>query len=135
MLPGFEVYNMATRTGFAWQAVLLDINLPAEYAAEDIDRTSALADLGFEAGGVMIFVPTIDSATIGVLVQRDGEIATVPVALHYKKPSDDATAPWATTASTGGLMIEVPFGGIRWFRILTGADQTADRVFYVKGTL
>ena len=126
---------MATRTGIKWQAVLMDINLPAEYAAEDIDRTSALVDLGFEAGGVMVFVPTIDSATIGVLVQRDGEIATVPVALHYKKPSDDATAAWTTTASTGGFMIEISLGGIRFFRILTGADQTADRTFYVKGTV
>ena len=127
---------MGTRNGYEWISVLMDIDLTAEYAGEDIDRTSALVDLGFEAGGVMIFVPTIDSATISLLVQRDGLIATVPVALHHKKPSDDSTAAWVTTAGTGGYMIHCPvLGGIRYFRILTGADQTADRTFYVKGTL
>jgi hypothetical protein len=126
---------MATKPGQAWQSVLMDIDLPAEYAGEDIDRTSALVDLGFEASGVMIFVPTIDSATIGLLVQRDGAIATVPVPLHWKKVSDDSTTAWVTTAGTGGYMIHVPLGGIQYFRILTGANQTADRTFYVKGTV
>jgi len=126
---------MATKKGQKWQSVLLDIDLPAEYAAEDIDRTSSLVNLGFEASGVMIFIPTIDSATIGLLVQRDSAIATVPIALHYKKFADDASAAWLTTASTGGIMINIPLGGIQYFRILTGADQTADRTFYVKGTV
>jgi len=126
---------MATRNSMAWQSVLMDIDLPAEYAGEDIDRTSALVDLGFEAGGVMIFIPTIDNATVGLLVQRDSNIATVPVPLHYKKPSDDATGAWLTTASTGGFMINIPLGGIQYFRILTGANQTSDRTFYVKGTV
>ena len=126
---------MATKAGIAWQAVLMDIDLTAEYSGEDIDRTSALVDLGFEAGGVMIMVPTIDSATIGLLVQRDSVIATVPVALHHKKVSDDSTTAWITTAGTGGYMITVPLGGVRYFRILTGSNQTADRTFYVKGII
>lgn len=126
---------MATRIGQTWQSVLMDIDLPAEYSGEDIDRTSALVNLGFEASGVMIFVPTIDSATIGLLVQRDAAIATVPVPLHWKKVSDDTTTAWLTTASTGGFMIHAPLYGIQYFRILTGANQTADRTFYVKGTL
>lgn len=124
---------MTTRRNVAWQSVLMDIDLTAEYAGEDIDRTSALVNLGGEYTGVMIFVPTIDSATISLLVQRDSAIATVPVPLHYKKPADASTAVWATTASAGGYMITVPLGGIQYFRILTGADQTADRTFYVKG--
>jgi hypothetical protein len=126
---------MATRPNMAWQSVLLDYDLAAEFSGQDIDRTSHLADIGFEAGGIMIFVPTIDSATIGLLVQRDSAIATVPVALHYKLPHDASTAAWATTASTGGYMIHIPLGGIRYFRILTGADQTANRTFYFKGTV
>lgn len=126
---------MAIKAGQAWQSVLMDIDLAAEYSGEDIDRTSALVDLGFEASGVMIFVPAIDSATIGLLVQRDSAIATVPVALHWKKVSDDSTTAWVTTAGTGSLMIHVPLGGIQYFRILTGANQTADRTFYVKGTI
>ena len=127
---------MATRPGRGWQTVLLDYDLAAEFSGQDIDRTSHLADIGFEAGGVMIFVPTIESATISLLVQRDSAITTVPVALHYKLPSDATTAAWATTASTGGLMIHCPvLGGIQYFRILTGADQTANRTFYFKGTI
>ena len=127
---------MATRQSQEWQTVLMDIDLVAEYSGADIDRTSALVDLNFEAGGVMIFIPTIDSATISLLVQRDSSIATVPVALHYKKPSDASTAAWATTASTGGLMIHCPvLGGVQYLRILTGAEQTSDRTFYVKGTV
>ena len=127
---------MATRPKTAWQSVLMDIDLTAQYAGEDIDRTSALVDLGSECSGVMIFVPTIDSAAISLLVQRDGETDTVPVALHYQIPSDGSTAAWATTASTGGYMIHIPvLGGVRYFRILTGENQTADRTFYVKGTV
>jgi len=127
---------MAGITGIGWQSVLMDIDLTAQYSGEDIDRTSALVDLGFEASGVMIVVPTIDSAAVSLLVQMDGEIDTVPVALHHKKPADDSTALWATTAGTGGFMIHVPcLGGIRYFRIYTGANQTADRTFYVKGTV
>jgi hypothetical protein len=125
---------MATHPNIEWQSVVMDIDLTAEYSGEDINRTSALVNLGFEASGVMIFVPTIDSATISLLVQRDAEIDTVPVPLHWKKVSDDSTTAWVTTAGTGGYMINIPLGGIQYFRILTGADQTADRTFYVKGT-
>jgi hypothetical protein len=126
---------MATKAGQTWQSVLMDIDLTAEYSGEDIDRTSALVDLGFEASGVMIFIPTIDSAAVSLLVQRDSSIATVPVALHHKKVSDDSTVLWATTAGTGGFMINIPLGGIQYFRIYTGANQTADRTYYVIGTL
>ena len=126
---------MAGNKGLSWQAVLMDIDLTAEYSGEDIDRTSALVDLGHECSGVMIFVPTISSAAISLLVQRDSTITTVPVALHHKLPSSDATALWATTASAGAYVIHVPLDCIQYFRILTGADQTADRTFYVKGTV
>ena len=127
---------MATRTGAGWQSVLMDIDLTAQYSGEDIDRTSALVNLGAEYTGVMIFVPAIDSAAVSLLVQRNSAIATVPVGLHYKLPSDASTALWATTAGTGGCMIHCPcLGGIQYFRIYTGTNQTADRTFYVKGTV
>jgi hypothetical protein len=114
----------------------MDIDLVAEFVGQDINRTSHLCDLGYEFTGVMIFVPTIDNATIGLLVQRDSAIATVPVPLHSVKFADDSTGALVTTASTGGFMIHIPcLGGIQYFRILTGADQTADRTFYCKGTV
>ena len=128
---------MATKAGLTWQAVLMDIDRATEYAGDDADRVSALVDLGFDAGGVMIQIPAIDSAVVSLLVQRNGLVATVPVGLHHKKPADDATALWATTAGTGSLVIHVPvLGGIRYLRITTAAvNQTADRTFYVKGTV
>jgi len=122
--------------GIGWQSVLMDIDLTAEYSGEDIDRTSALVDLGRECTGVIIYIPTINSAAVSLLVQRDSAIATVPYALHYRQTSDNATALWATTASTGAIYIHCSvLGAIRYFRIYTGANQTADRTFYVLGTV
>jgi len=118
-----------------WQSVLMDIDLTAQYSGEDIDRTSALVDLGHDCSGVTVFVPTIDSAAVSLLVQRDGEIDTVPVALHYRQTSNNATALQATTAGTGGYVFTFDCDGIRYFRIYTGANQTADRTFYVRGTV
>ena len=127
---------MARASSTGWQSVLLDYDLTAQYSGEDIDRTSALVDLGYECSGVLIYVPAIDSATIGLLIQRDSAITTVPAALHYRQTSDNATAVWATTAGTGGYYIHCDcLGAVRYFRILTGADQTANRTFYVMGTV
>jgi hypothetical protein len=118
-----------------WQSVLMDIDLTAQYSGEDIDRTSALVDLGYDCTGVSVFVPTIDSAAVSLLVQRDSTITTVPVALHYRQTSDNATALQATTASTGGYVFNFKLDSIRYLRIYTGANQTADRTFYVRGTV
>lgn len=127
---------MAGTYNRGWQSVLMDIDLTAQYTGEDIDRTSALVDLGQKCSGVIIYIPTIDSAAVSLLVQRDGEIDTVPYGLYYRQTSDNATALWATTASTGGFYIHCDcLGGIRYFRIYTGANQTADRTFYVLGTV
>ena len=126
---------MAGAPNRTWQSVLMDIDLPAQYSGEDIDRTSALVDLGQDCSGVTVFVPTIDSAAVSLLVQRDSAITTAPVALHYRQASDNATALQATTASTGGYVFNFDLDTIRYFRIYTGADQTADRTFYVRGTV
>jgi hypothetical protein len=127
---------MARASNVGWQSVLMDIDLTAQYSGEDIDRTSALVDLGRECSGVTIYIPTIDSAAVSLLVQMDSAIATVPYALHYRQTSDNATAQWVTTAGTGGVYIHCDcLGAIRYFRIYTGANQTADRTFYVLGTV
>jgi hypothetical protein len=126
-----------SQEGITWQSVLLDYNLATpEYTGMDVDRTSALVDLGRECSGVVIYVPTIDSAAISLLAQMDSAITTVPADLHYKKPADGSTAAWASTAGTGGYFIHIDcLGAVRYFRIYTSQNQTADRTFYVLGTV
>jgi hypothetical protein len=124
------------KEGIDWQSVLLDYDLAAQYSGEDIDRTSALVDLGRECSGVIIYVPTIESAKISLLVQMDGETDTIPFDLHYKKPADGSTGIWETTASGGGYFIHCPhLGAIRYLRIYTSENQTSNRTFYVLGTV
>lgn len=124
------------KEGITWQAALIDIDRDTEFTGDDVDRYSALVDLGRECGGVIIHVPTIDSATVAVYAQRDSGEDTVPAEVHYKKPSDEATQAWATTAGTGGLFIHCPYlGAVRYIRLYTSANQTADRTFYVLGTV
>ena len=127
---------MATKAGLTWQLALIDIDRAGEFAGDDVDRYSGLVDLGHHASGVMIHVPTITSAAVSILAQRDSSTATVPVGVHYRQSSDNATALWATTASTGGFIIYAPLGGVRYIRIATAAaNQVADRAFYVIGVL
>lgn len=116
-------------------AALLDYNRAAtEFTGDDVDRFTALVDLGRQWEWVRIDVPTIDSATVSIYVQFDAAVATVPVLLHYKLPADASTAAWATTAGTGGYSIVCPcLGGAQYIRLYTGANQTADRTFYVQG--
>lgn len=116
-----------------WYTATIDIDRdPAEYSGMDVDRCSSLVDLGKNYSFLIIEVPTIDSATVGVLVQQVASTATVPKALHYVK-ADDSTAAFVTTAGTGAYSITVPIYGYQYIRLLTGADQTADRSFKVRG--
>jgi len=126
---------MAGLPNRTWQSVTLDIDKTAEYSGQDIDRTSDLCDLTHDCSGVLVFVPTIDSGTISLLVQRDSTITTVPVALHYRQTSDNATALQATTSSAGGYVFHFQLDGIRYFRIYSSVNQTADRTYYVRGTV
>jgi len=117
-----------------WKECVLDYNRSAtEFTGDDVDRFTALVDLGRPFSGVQVFVPTIDSGAVSVYIQRDNNIDTVPVIVHYRQTSDNATAAMSTTASTGGYVFEFPVSGIQCFRLYTGANQTADRTFYVRG--
>jgi hypothetical protein len=117
-----------------WKTVTLDYDRSAtEFTGDDVDRFTELIDLGNDYEFINVFIPTIDSATVTPYVQRDNAIATVPVVVHIL--DDDATGSFAhaTTAGTGALTCIFRIGGIRWLRLYTGANQTADRTFYVKG--
>ena len=117
-----------------WKTVLLDYDRSSEFTGDDVDRYSAVCDLGDGYEFVTIFVPALDSSgTVSVYVQRDEAIATVPVIVHAF--DDDATGSFAHATSSGAGSIVVTFriGGCRYFRIYVGADQSANRTFYAKG--
>lgn len=113
---------------------LLDFDRASEFAGDDVDQYSALVDLGREYSSLIITIPTIESSPINIYVQNLVAIATVPTLLHYRLTSTEATGAWATTASTGGLTIVCDcLGGFRWVRIRCTTNQTADRVFTLRG--
>lgn len=116
------------------KSCLVDIDRDTEFSGDDVDQYSALVDLGAKCDQVLIEVPTITSATITVYGQVGGDVLTVPKAVHYRQTSDNATAAWATTASTGAYFITCScLGGIQHIRLKSSEDQEADRTFYVTG--
>lgn len=117
-----------------WKNALVDINRAAEFVGDDVDQYSELVDLGAIFDAIFIHIPTIDAATVAVSLQRTASKAEVPVPLHYRQSSDNATALWATTSGTGGLVIACyPLGGIQFLRIKCSENQSADREFHIRG--
>ncbi len=124
------------RAGIDWQIGLIDIDRDTEFSGDDVDRYSSLVDLGRECSGVIIRLPAMTSSAINIYVQASSTVATIPVALHYRQSSDDATAVWATTASTGSLAIHCNWlGAIRYIRIYAAVNQAADRSISILGTV
>lgn len=119
--------------GSPWKTALVDISRDTEFSGDDVDQISELVDLGKEYNKLLVFVPTIDSATVSVMVQRDGEIDTVPVVLHVL--DDDATGSFlhATSAGTGGIAVIFEIGGCQFVRVVANANQSPDITFNVRG--
>jgi hypothetical protein len=117
----------------SWISILLDYNRASEFTGDDVDRYSALCDLGRAYEKILLYIPDLVASTVSVYVQRDGAIATVPKPLHYRQSSDNATAAWATTNSSELCYIIIPAEGVQYFRLYTSADQTSDVTFYAKG--
>ena len=112
---------------------LLDYDRASEYSGDDVDRVSALVDLGQQFKWVLVFVPTIETATVGLLGQMTDAIDEVPFAVPYQK-TDNTTAVWALTSGTGLEVVAVYVGGLQYIRVrTTSANQTANRSFYVQG--
>ena len=116
-----------------WKEALVDVDRDTEFTGDDVDQYSALVDLGDYYRYVMVFIPTITSSTVGLCLQRDGAIATVPIALNIL--DDDATGSFlhATTAGTTSMYVIFEVGAIQYIRVKCGADQAADRTFLVRG--
>ena len=115
------------------KSCLIDIDrTPTEFTGDDVDRYSSLVSLDKPYDFLLIEIPTIDTATVGIYVQPDDAIATVPKALHVWK-LDNTSAALTTSSGTGALTIRVPLTFVQFFRLYTSANQLADRTFYVRG--
>ena len=121
------------KTFSAWKTALIDIDRSAEFTGDDVDQYSKLVDLGQDFEEIVLDVPTLTSSALNIYVQKDGEVATVPVAVHYRQPTDLATAAWGTTASTGAFSISAKIGGYQYLRVRAASNQAADRSIKVRG--
>lgn len=117
-----------------WKNAVIDIDRDTEFSGDDVDRYSSLVDLGDDFKYATVFIPAIDSAAVTPYLQRDGQVATVPVASHFWNDADaDTNVIQSTIAGTGGITITFFVGCCQYLRLYAGANQTADRTFYVKG--
>ena len=92
--------------------------------------TSAEADLGRNCDMVMVYVPTIDNATVAIYAATasGGTFAAVKIT-----NVDGTEEPLLAGASVGGFFWRVPFGA-RYLKVVCGATQTtALRTFQVLG--
>ncbi len=112
---------------------LVDIDRDTEFTGDDVDQYSKLVDLGGEFKYVLVYVPTITSATISLCVQRDPNIDTVPDPLNILDSNATGHFLSATTAGTAGMAILFHTGAVQYLRVKCGANQAADRKFYVRG--
>lgn len=117
-----------------WLDATLDIDRASEFTGDDVDCFSSLVDLGRSFKELLISLPAIDAATVVIYGQEQGDAALVPKVIHYFKPEAAANVAWATTSGTGALTVTCNFlGGIRYIRLFTSANQTADRTIRVRG--
>lgn len=118
----------------SWKSVLLDYDRSSEFTGDDVDQFSALVELRGNYEFLTVIIPALSaSGTVTPYIQRDGAIATVPVIVHVL--DGDATGSFAHATSSGAGDIAVTFriGGVQYLRLRVGANQTANRTFYVRG--
>lgn len=118
----------------AIKIALIDIDRATEFTGDDVDRFSKLVNLGGVFDKVQVFVPALDAAAVvSLYLQKDQNEDTVPVQLQAF--DDDATGHFAhaTTSGSGSIVITFECGAVQFLRVHCGADQAADRTFYVRG--
>jgi len=116
------------------QTCLMDIDRSTEFTGDDVDQYSNLVDLGGFYENVQVFIPTIDSATVSLAVQKTGAVTEVPLPFYDWNDSDaDGDVLKATTAATTTHVVTFKGVHCQYLRVKTSNDQTADRTFYVRG--
>jgi len=105
-----------------------------EFTADDVDRFTDLVDLGDNYEFITVEIPALDaSGVVTPYVQWDDLIASDPVPVHAL--ASDATGSYAhaTSSGAGGITVIFRIGGMRYLRMYVGADQAANRIFYIRG--
>lgn len=97
-----------------------------------VDDLTAEVDLERVCDGLLIIVPTIDTAQLTIYVS-DETGGTFQI-LHITDPADGGDNDVISASGTGGFTWVVPLGGFQYIKIKTSAAQTADRTFKVCGT-
>jgi hypothetical protein len=117
----------------AWQSAYVDIDRATQFVGDDVDQYSGLVDLGSEYTDVLVYIPTITSSTISLMLQKSSSPTEVPLPLNIL--DDDATGHFlsATTAGTAGMYIVFHVGAAQYLRVKCGSDQAADIECFVRG--
>jgi hypothetical protein len=112
-----------------------------EFTGDDVDQFSDVVDLGEGYESLGVFIPTLSAeGTVSVYAQRDPQIdkttpanGTVPTVVHIL--DDDATGSFlhATSSGPGDIFVIYRIGGARYVRIRVNANQTANRLWQIKG--
>ena len=90
------------------------------------DTVSAAADLGGVRDTLLLYVPTIDSATVAIHVST----AAAGTYAALKITNVDGTEePVLAGASVGGFYWRIPFG-FQHFKVVTGAGQSSAAVTF-----
>ena len=116
-----------------WISSLMDVDRATEFTGDDVDRWSSVIDLKDNYEFVTITIPTIVSATISVGVMRNEVVTSVPSLVYSLSESATGNYLQATTAAETAMTVIFRIGGYRYFRIKSGANQTADVTFWVRG--
>jgi len=88
--------------------------------------TSAATDLGGVRDTLLLYVPTIDSATVAIHVST----AAAGVYAPLKVTNVDGTEePVLAGASVGGFYWRIPFG-FQYFKVVCGAGQSTAAVTF-----
>lgn len=103
--------------------------LDAVITIADDDDLTAEVNLGMPYDDMLIYVPTLTSATVTVHVSIE---AGGTFAALNSTDTDGSNAVVVAGASTGGFYWRVPCG-FQFIKLKAGASQGADRTFKVRG--
>lgn len=118
-----------------WTSSLMDVDRSSapEFTGDDADQYSSVIDLGDNYEFVVVTIPTIIAATIGLGVMRDEAVDSIPSIVYAL--DDDATGCFlhATSEAVTAMTVVFRIGAARYIRLKSSENQTSDVTFWVRG--
>lgn len=102
-----------------------------KYVADPLEPgvLSPAVDLGRDFEKLLIKIPTINEAQVGLTVSET--LAGTYYPLYLFQPEAATSSQWLTTAGTGGIEVVCEhLGGFRYIKISTSAAQTTAAVTF-----